>query len=168
MAENVTAAKVAALAKPICDRLGLSIWDVRYEKEGATWYLRVLIDKEGGVGIEDCEALHCPLGKLLDEKDIILRSYVLEVSSPGLGRELRRPEHFEACIGKKVRVKFFRLTEGVKEVVGPLVAYDKFGIIVETKIPARLRPFPWAIDGKYISSVRLADDEDLFKEADGD
>ena len=96
--KKTTVEKVRELAQPIADELGFFLWDVRFEKEGATWYLRVLIDKDGGIDMDDCEAFTRPMNKVLDEADPISQSYVLECGSPGLGRELRRPEHFELWI----------------------------------------------------------------------
>ena len=94
---------VTELAQPLADELGLFLWDVRFEKEGATWYLKVLIDKDGGVTMEDCENFTRPFNKILDEADPISQSYVFECGSPGLGRELRKPIHFEVCIGAATR-----------------------------------------------------------------
>ena len=105
MAERRVADSVRKLAEPLCDELGLFLWDVKYEKEGANLYLRVYIDKDGGIGISDCEALHRPLDKLLDEQDPVPGSYIFEVCSPGLGRRRERPEHFEVCIGDPVRIR---------------------------------------------------------------
>ena len=81
---------------------------MRFEKEGSSWFLRILIDKDGGVSMDDCENFTRPFNKILDEEDPIPQSYVLEVGSPGLGRELKRPEHFEACINDLIRIKLIR------------------------------------------------------------
>ncbi len=113
------------LVKDEADSLGLKIWDVRFEKEGAGWYLRVFIDKEGGVSITDCENLTRPVNKLLDEADPISQSYILEVGSAGLERELIREAHFEASIGAPVRVRAIRDFNGEKEIIGLLGGYDK-------------------------------------------
>ena len=83
------------LAQPIADQMNLSIWDVRYEKEGSGWFLRFFIDKEGGVTIDDCENFSRAVDPVLDKEDPIDQSYCLEVSSPGVERELKKPEHFE-------------------------------------------------------------------------
>ena len=83
---------VTDLVRPITDELGLDLWDVRFEKEGSTWYLRIFLDKEEGVNIDDCENVSRRLSPILDETDPIVQSYTLEVSSPGIGRDLRRPE----------------------------------------------------------------------------
>ncbi len=116
-----TAAVVAALVKPIAEELGLMLWDVRFVKEGASWYLRVFIDKEGGITIEDCERMSRAIDGPIDELDPVEQSYFLEVCSPGIERELTRPEHFEAMKGQEVCVKLFRPIDGQKELTGMLV-----------------------------------------------
>ena len=93
---------VTDLVRPITDEMGLDLWDVRFEKEGSVWYLRVFLDKPEGVNIDDCEAVSRRLSPLLDEVDPIAQSYTLEVSSPGIGRDLRRPEHFDAFVGAQI------------------------------------------------------------------
>lgn len=114
------------IAKPIADKLGLSIWDIRYLKEGAQWYLRVIIDKEGGVGITDCENMSRALDGPLDEKEPCKEQYILEVSSPGVERELVREEHFQQFLGADVMVKMIRPIEGIgKEFKGVLSGADK-------------------------------------------
>ena len=125
-----TADKVRELAEPVCDELGLFLWDVRFEKEGASWYLKVLIDKDGGVDMNDCEAVTRPLNKILDESDPIQQSYILEVGSPGLGRELRRPEHFLVCIGDEVRVRTIRPVNGERDFIGILYAFEKNEFVI--------------------------------------
>jgi ribosome maturation factor RimP len=115
---------VRRLALPFAQRLGLSIWDVRYEKEGGAWYLRIFIDKPGGVGIDDCEAMSRAVSGPLDELDPIRESYCLEVSSPGLNRELRRSEHFTAFLGSRVSARLIRpLPDGTREMTGVLAGY---------------------------------------------
>lgn len=117
-------ALIEKLARPIVDDLGLYLWDVRFEKEGAEWYLRIIIDSNDGISCDDCEAVSRPLSKLLDETDPIEQAYYLEVSSPGVERELRKPEHFEVCIGDTVRVKLIRPVNGEREFIGELVKYQ--------------------------------------------
>ena len=113
------------LAAPIADSLGLRIWDVRYLKEGSQWYLRVFIDKDGGVDINDCENMSRALDEPLDKADPIDGEYILEVSSPGIERDLIRPEHFDRFIGADIMVKMIRPVEGIgKEFKGVLTAYD--------------------------------------------
>ena len=125
MAKKNTVALVEELAAPIAESLGLRIWDVRYLKEGSQWFLRIYIDKDGGVNINDCEAMSRAIDKPLDELDPIEGEYILEVSSPGIERELIRDRHFEAFIGADVMVRMIRPIEGVgKEFKGVLTAYD--------------------------------------------
>lgn len=116
---------VWALAEPIADTLGLVIWDIRFVKEGASWYLRIFIDKEGGVDITDCEAMSRAIDKPLDDADPIDRSYCLEVSSPGLERELTRDFHFELCNEEPIKIKLIRPDEnGKRELCGILCGYE--------------------------------------------
>ena len=121
---NKTSELVYRLAKPIADELGLTIWDIRFEKEGAMWVLLVVIDKEGGVSIDDCEAMSRPLDKKLDEVDPIEQSYCLEVSSAGIERELTRDWHFETCKGQQIVVRLIRPYNGVREFVGTLLKLE--------------------------------------------
>ena len=115
---------VTDLVRPITDELGLDLWDVRFEKEGSVWYLRVFLDKEEGVNIDDCENVSRRLSPILDEVDPIEQSYTLEVSSPGIGRDLRRPAHFEAFWGADIHVRLIRPVEGERDFIGQLVSYE--------------------------------------------
>lgn len=124
---------VFSLAKPIADELGLTIWDVRFEKEGSTWILLIVIDKEGGVSINDCEAMSRPLDKKLDEADPIEQSYCLEVSSAGLERELTQDWHFEHCKGEQVTVKLIRPYNGEREFRGTLLGLVNDAVSIETE-----------------------------------
>ncbi len=114
------AGKVWQIVQPAADALGLSIWDIRYVKEGTSYFLRIFIDKPGGVGINDCEAFSRAIDAPLDQADPIRESYYLEVSSPGLGRELTRPKHFSAYIGRDVIIRLIRPLNGQKEFRGTL------------------------------------------------
>ena len=125
-----TEQKVYDLIKPITDELGYYLWDVCYEKEGAMWYLRVFIDQDEGITIADCERANAPISDILDEKDPIAQSYMLEVGSAGLERELVKEEHFEVCQGDTVRVHFIRAVDGEKEIVAQLAGADKEGVTV--------------------------------------
>ena len=127
-----TEQKVYDLIKPITDDLGYYLWDVCYEKEGAMWYLRVFIDQDEGISIDDCERATAPISDILDEKDPVPQSYMLEVGSAGLERELLKEEHFEVCRGDKVTVRFFKPVDGQKELTVELVGADKDGITVIT------------------------------------
>ncbi len=127
---------VTTLAKPVVEQMGLQLWDVRFEKEGASWYLRIFIDKEGGVTIDDCENFSRTFDDILDEADPISQSYYFEVSSPGIGRDLVRPWHFQRYLGQQVEVKLIRpmqLENGssVREFVGELTACDDPTITVK-------------------------------------
>ena len=115
---------VAALALPVVERAGCTLWDVEYIKEAGSWFLRVYIDKEGGVSIDDCETVSRPLSDLLDEHDPIEGSYTFEVSSAGADRALKKPEHFEQFQGSEVEVRLYRPREGRKEFVGVLKSYE--------------------------------------------
>ena len=115
---------VAALALPVVEEAGCSLWDVEYVKEAGTWFLRVYIDKEGGVSIDDCEAVSRPLSDLLDQQDPIEGSYTFEVSSAGADRALKKPEHFEKFQGEEIEVRLYRPREGRKEFIGRLKGYE--------------------------------------------
>lgn len=120
-----TVAAVRAIAEPIAALLGLRLWDICFLKEGASWYLRIFIDKDGGVGIEDCETFSRAIDGPLDEQDPIEQSYCLEVSSPGIERELTKPGHFTACMGKKIKLRMIRPTDdGRRDLGGVLMGYD--------------------------------------------
>jgi ribosome maturation factor RimP len=129
MANKVTDI-VKSIAEPIVEELGFELVDVEYVREGSNWYLRVFIDKDGGVTVDDCEAVTLPLSRKLDEVDPISRSYIFEVSSPGIERPFKTPRDFEKAIGKVVRVKFFRAIDGVKTVEGILEQYDGESITI--------------------------------------
>ena len=115
----------ARLAAPIIEEQGCSLWDVEYVKEAGTWYLRVLIDKEDGVDILDCENISRALSDLLDEADPIEGSYTLEVGSAGAERVLKRPADFQRYLNSPVLVKLYRAREGRKEFAGYLKGYDE-------------------------------------------
>lgn len=125
---NNTADKVWALVEPAVESLGLRVWDVRYVKEGAAWYLRVYIDSDEGVDINNCTDVSRLIDPMLDEADIISTSYYLEVCSPGLERELVRPEHFAATIGQSIMVHLVRPVEGLRDFTGVLVSYENGNI----------------------------------------
>ncbi|MBQ3904807.1 MAG: ribosome maturation factor RimP [Eubacterium sp.] len=131
MAKLNTVQKVEEIIKPFADELGLSIWDVTYKKEGTNWYLRVFIDKEGGISIDDCVNLTHAVSKPLDEADPIPQNYTLEISSPGVERELVREEHFAANIGNPVFLRTIRPIDGVRDFKGILKSYEDKKITVE-------------------------------------
>ncbi|HJB32102.1 MAG TPA: ribosome maturation factor RimP [Candidatus Oscillibacter excrementavium] len=115
----------AELAAPAIAEQGCTLWDVEYVKEAGTWYLRILLDKEGGVDILDCEEISRKVSDLLDEADPIEGSYTLEVGSAGAERTLKRPADFQRFLGSPVLVKLYRAREGRKEFAGHLKAYDE-------------------------------------------
>ena len=123
-AKNVVEA-VTEMARRIADEQNCILWDVEYVKEAGTWYLRVLLDKEGGVDILDCEAVSRKLSDLLDEADPIEGSYTLEVGSAGAERALKRPSDFQRFLNSPVLVKRCRNLDGRKEFAGTLAAYDE-------------------------------------------
>ena len=128
-----TAEIVTETVQPIVEEMGLSLWDVRFLKEGAEWYLRIFIDKESGVTIEDCENVTRALDAPLDELDPIEQNYILEVSSPGLERELVKPEHFDAFLGAGVMLRLIRPdANGLRDFKGTLVAHDKDTVTIVT------------------------------------
>lgn len=116
--------KVTELAKPIVEQEGCSLWDVEYVREAGTWYLRLYIDKVGGVDIADCERISRRLDPVLDEADPIPESYVFEVGSAGIERELKRPSDFESFLGSDVEVRLYQPVDGQKSFVGTLIGYD--------------------------------------------
>ena len=123
---------VAALALPVVESAGCSLWDVEYVKEAGAWYLRVYIDKEGGVSIDYCEAVSRPQTDRLDQADPIEGSYTFEVSSAGADRALKKAEHFARFQGVEVEVKLYRPKEGRKEYVGLLRDYQDGAVTLET------------------------------------
>ena len=115
--------KVTELARPVVEEEGCSLWDVEYVREAGCWYLRIFIDKEGGVGIDDCERISRRLDPLLDEADPIPDSYVFEVGSAGAERELKRPGDFAQFMGHEAEVKTYKPVNGSKAFVGTLAGY---------------------------------------------
>ena len=124
--------KVEALAKPVVEEAGCELWDVEYVREAGSWYLRVFIDKEGGVSIEDCERISRKLDPILDENDPIPDSYVFEVGSAGAERELKRPSDFERYMGSEIEVKLDQPSQGKKSFVGSLDAYEDGNVTVSS------------------------------------
>lgn len=143
--------KVESLIKEKVKELGYELYDVQYAKEGKDYFLRVFIDKENGIDLNDCEKVSNEINPLLDEKDFIKEMYFLEVSSPGIERILRKEEHLKDAIGKEIEVKLFKPIEKQKEFVGILEKYDTEKIIIqleekETKLE---------IERKNISLMKL-------------
>ena len=118
-------------AAPVVQAQGCSIWDVEYVREGSDWFLRVYIDKEGGVDINDCEAVSRALDPILDEKDPIPDSYTFEVCSAGLERVLKRPSDFQQFLGSRVNIRLYSPVDGAKEFVGTLTGYENGDVTVQ-------------------------------------
>ena len=123
--------KVEQFARPIVEACGCKLWDVEYVREGSERYLRVYIDKEGGIDIADCEKIHRAMDPVLDEEDPISESYHFEVCSAGLERALKRPEDFRQFMGSPVLVKLYRPRNGLKEIPAVLRGYEEGRITVE-------------------------------------
>ncbi len=149
--QNNTEKKVLAILEPILEEKALELADLEFVKEGPNWYLRVYIDKDGGVTIEDCENVSRILEKKLDETDPIEQAYILEVSSPGIDRPLKKPEHFEKYIGEIIDIKLYKPLEGKKEYQGELKQFDN-GVITIIEEDGTEKQFIQ----KETASVRLA------------
>lgn len=117
-----SAERVFSLIKETVESLGVELWDVRFVKEGASWYLRVFIDKEDGITIDDCTNVSHAIDPVIDEADPIDKSYYLEVCSCGIERELSKPVHFEKSVGQKIKIKLYKAQNGVKEFEGILIS----------------------------------------------
>ncbi len=152
MAKQNTVARVEEIISPFAKELGLDIWDVQFKKEGTGWYLRIFIDKDGGVDINDCVDLTHAITKPLDEADPISQSYMLEVSSPGVERELIRDEHFEKYVGSPVMVRLIRAVDGVRDFNGVMTSFENKQITVRLKDDTEM-----TFDKKETSYVKLDD-----------
>ncbi|MEE1006006.1 MAG: ribosome maturation factor RimP [Acutalibacteraceae bacterium] len=146
------AEKVYGLIKETVEAEGVSLWDVRFLKEGASWYLRVFIDKPEGISIDDCTNVSHAIDPIIDDADPIDVSYYLEVCSPGTERELTRQSHFEASVGKTVKIKLYKALDGVKELTGRLKSAAE-RVVIETDNGE------YELDYKDISKARLCDFE---------
>ena len=124
--------KIAALAEPVVREEGCTLWDVEYVREAGTWFLRIFVDKEGGLGIDDCERISRRLDPMLDEADPIPDSYVFEVGSAGAERELKRPRDFEQFMGSEVELRLYKPQNGSKSFVGLLRGYDDGAVTIES------------------------------------
>ena len=125
--------RVFDLVKPVVEDEGCSLWDVEYVREAGTWYLRIFVDKEGGVSIDDCERISRRLDPILDEADPVPESYVFEVGSAGADRELKRPSDFAQFLGTDVEVKLYMPLEGSKVYVGKLLGYEEGAVTIDQK-----------------------------------
>lgn len=147
------------IANKVGEQMDIRIWDVRYLKEGSDWHLHILIDKDGGISIEECEKFYRAFDPLLDEADPIDHAYQLEIESPGIERSLTRPEHYEVCSGETVCITLIRPDEnGCKTYTGELVGLID-GMITVT-IDGENKQF----DKKAVSSVKTVFDENDFKQ----
>ncbi len=149
MAYNKTEKEVKELLNPIIEERKITLWDIEFKKEGPSYVLRVYLDKDGGIGINDCEEVSRALSAVLDEKDPIPQAYMLEVSSAGLDRIIKYDFHFEKCIGKNVDVKLFATLDGVKEFTAKLKGFDGENVTMEKDGSDITLPF------NKISSLRL-------------
>ena len=138
---NSIVGKATEIAEPVARELGYTLWDVEYVKEGADWYLRYTIDSENGIGIEGCERMSRAIDPVLDEYDFIEDAYHLEVSSPGLERDIKTDWHMEYCMGEKVTLKLYAPINGAKVIVGVLSGFDsesvKITVDEEISIPRK-------------------------------
>ena len=140
-----------ALITPILDSMGFELVDVEFVKEAGEWYLRSYIDKEGGITINDCEAVSRLFSEKLDEEDFIEESYIMEVSSPGLGRPLKKEKDYKRSMGKELEIRTYKVIDREKEFYGILQAYDDSSVTIETE-EGTTRTF----DKKDIALIRLA------------
>ena len=144
--------RVEAYLLPLMEENNFELVDVEYVKEAGTWYLRAYIDKEGGIGVDDCEVISRKLSDWLDKEDFIDDSYILEVSSPGLGRPLKKEKDFVRSMGKLVEIRTYRPIEKQKEFCGILNAYDDNSVTIEEDENGTLRTF----EKEDIALIRLA------------
>ena len=126
-------AQTESLILPILEKYGFELYDVEYVKEGSTNYLRAYIDKEGGITVDDCETISRILSDWLDRNDFIEESYILEVSSPGLGRPLKKEKDFARSLGDEVELRLYRPRNRQKDFAGILKAYDRDTVTIETE-----------------------------------
>ena len=147
-------ARTEELLGPIAEANHVEIYDVEYVKEGSDWYLRCYIDKEEGVSIDDCEAVSRMLSDKLDETDFIDDAYILEVSSPGLGRQLKKDRHLEKSLLKEVDVKTYKPIDGAKEFRGILKSFDENTITIGMASSEEIEDV--AFNRKEIAAIKLA------------
>lgn len=148
-----SAEKVYELIKDAVAAEGVGLWDVRFLKEGASWYLRVFIDKPEGISIDDCTNVSHVIDPIIDEADPIDVSYYLEVCSPGIERELTRRRHYEESVGKPVRLKLYKAYDGKKELTGTLENVGEDSVTLNTGTDVL------TVEFKNISKANLCDFE---------
>lgn len=142
--------KVTKLVEPIIENLGYELYDVEYAKEGKNYFLRIFIDNEKGISLDDCEKVNNAITDMLYEANYIKDQYFLEVSSPGIERHIRKEKHLQESIGKEINIKLFKAIEKQKEVTGILKSFDEANIIIETETQEL------SIERKNISLMKLA------------
>jgi ribosome maturation factor rimP len=145
--------KAEALILPIINKNNYELVDVEFVREGSNWFLRAYVDKEGGFSVNDCEKVSREFSDLLDEEDFIEESYILEISSPGLGRPLKKDKDFARSIGEEVELKLYKAVENQKEFSGTLEAYDDLTVTIGFEGDVKT-----AFDRKNIALIRLAVD----------
>lgn len=133
MASSKTVDTVTKIVKPIIAELGLRLWDVRFVKEGAQHYLRIFIDNDKGIDINDCTNVSHAIDPAIDEADPISVPYYLEVCSPGINREIKTKEHLDYAVGKSVILRTVRPEDGIKEFIGTLLKWDKENVLLQTQ-----------------------------------
>lgn len=143
--------RTEAFLLPLMEERHFELVDVEYVKEGGNWYLRAYIDKDGGIAIDDCESVSRVLSDWLDREDFISDSYILEVSSPGLGRPLKKEKDFARSMGKQVEVRLYRAREKQKDFTGVLSGYDRGAVTIEQEDAGRL-----VFEKSEIALIRLA------------
>ena len=131
-------ARTEELITPILERMHFELVDVEYVKEGGTWYLRAYIDKEGGITVNDCETVAREMNEILDREDFVEDSYVFEVSSPGLGRPLKKEKDYIRSMGKELEIRTYRSMNGSKEFYGVLTGYDDDTVTIQTEEDEKL------------------------------
>lgn len=146
-------ARTEELITPIVERMAFELVDVEYVKEGGTWYLRAYIDKEGGITVNDCEAVAREMNEILDAEDFVEDSYVFEVSSPGLGRPLKKEKDYVRSMGKEVEIRTYRAINREKEFYGVLSAYDENTVTIESEDGEKM-----VFEKSDIALIRLAFD----------
>lgn len=144
-------ARTEELIQPIVDRMNFELVDVEYVKEGSVWYLRAYIDKEGGITVNDCEAVAREMNEILDREDYVEGSYTFEVSSPGLGRPLKKEKDYKRSVGKEIEIRTYRAINREKEFRGILKAYDDASVTIETEDETEMK-----FEKTEIALIRLA------------
>ena len=151
LAKKIYESKTEDLIMPLIEANGFELIDVEWVKEGQSWYLRVYIDKEGGITVDDCELVSRAFEEILDKEDYISENYIFEVSSPGLDRPLKKEKDFERSIGKDVDIKLYKPIDKVKEFTGVLTDYDKDNVTIELEDETEL-----TLSRTDIALIRLA------------